>query len=96
MISNTLTLTSVPELVVAWVSPQSYQAGDGAFICCPVTATSISFANQQSLLAADSSVEVLFRRTQKAGITVPWLQYAGGAYSQAANGFVATAGAPWL
>jgi hypothetical protein len=89
--SATITMPSVPDMMLAYVKPQTYANNEGDYYL-PIRSMNITFDNVTGLLS-NFTTEQLYRMTQRCGLDVDWETFYGRA--KIANGAVVpTVGSP--
>lgn len=83
MQSQTITLSSCPDLLLVWVKPNLIGSTTN-IPYVPITAVRVTFDNFSNL-CSNFSQQHLYTCTENAGIDIPWLEWAGYAHMQASG-----------
>lgn len=82
--SQTITLPSIPDLLVIYVKPQSYASPSECDWSLPISKISISFDNFSGLLANHSAYE-LYKMSVANGLDMDWDEWSGSAWVNGSN-----------
>lgn len=90
--SQTITLPSIPDLLMIYVKPQSYATSTVGDFVLPFTKISVNFDNFSGLLAAHTQ-EQLYKMSWRNGVDMDWATWSGACWSGLGKK-VATVGGP--
>ena len=93
--SQTITLPSIPDLLVIYMKPQQYSSPTQADWCMPVTKISINFDNFSGLLANHSQYQ-LYKMSVQNGLDMDFDEWSGAAWTatSASSALTALVGGP--
>lgn len=78
LISSTITLPNIPDLLVIYVKPSSYTASQGDF-SLPITKISLNFDNFSGLLSTMTQGQ-LYQMSVNNGVDMDWSEWSGNGY----------------
>lgn len=90
--SQTITLPSIPDLLMIYIKPQSYASSLVSDYVLPINKISINFDNFSGLLASHTQEE-LYKMSVNNGVDMDWASWSGAAWSGSGKK-VATVGGP--
>ena len=93
LVSQTITLPNIPDLLLIYVKPAAYSSSTQGDWSLPITSISVNFDNFSGLLS-NATQEQLYQMSVKNGVDMDWSEWSGySVVSESHSGSASTAGA---
>jgi hypothetical protein len=91
--SNTITLPNIPDFLMIYAKPASYNDASNCDWLYPISNISLNFDNFSGLLSSHTQAE-LYKMSVNNGVDMSWSEWSGQGFSTAAGGKTALVGGP--